>query len=245
VTNHKEWFEQWFDSPYYHVLYSERNEKEAQLFLDKLINHLDPTVDAKILDVACGKGRHSVYLNQKGFDVTGFDLSPENIEYDLQFENDKLTFFKHDMREIFRINYYDYVFNLFSSFGYFSNERDNAKTIEAHAYSLKPGGKLVLDYLNASKVRATFIPESDKTIKGITFHLSKKIEGCCVVKAIDFTDRGQHYNFHERLWLYSKNDFEKFFSGLNLKLTDTFGDYQLNAFEKQSSDRLIMIAEKK
>src|SRR5439155_8599597 len=118
-------FESWFNSPYYHVLYKERNEKEAHSFLDMLIHFLRPMPGAKILDVACGKGRHSLYLNQKGFNVTGFDLSPENIDYDLQFQNDTLSFFRHDMREIFRVNHFDYVFNLFSSFGYFKEESDN------------------------------------------------------------------------------------------------------------------------
>src|SRR6185295_20361703 len=93
----KEWFESWFDSPYYHILYKERNEKEAQLFLDNIISFLKPSPGARILDVACGKGRHAIYLNKKGFDVTGFDLSHESVQYDLQFQNEKLSFYLHDM----------------------------------------------------------------------------------------------------------------------------------------------------
>ena len=240
----KEWFESWFDSPYYHVLYKERNEQEAQSFLDHLIEYLHPLPDARILDVACGKGRHSLYLNRKGFTVTGFDLSPENIEYDMQFENEKLSFFKHDMREIFRINYFDYVFNLFSSFGYFEKERDHEKTIYAHAASLKPGGTLVLDYMNSKKVIKHLVPDQVKTINNIKFHISKKIESGSVIKKISFSDGGTDFEFNERLWLFYKDDFENDFPKYGLVIEGIFGDYNLNSFDEEKSERLIIIAKK-
>jgi len=244
VSSKKEWFESWFDSPYYHVLYKERNEQEAQSFLDNLIQYLHPDPGARILDVACGKGRHSLYLNRKGFTVTGFDLSPENIEYDMQFENEKLSFFKHDMREIFRINYFDFVFNLFSSFGYFEKERDHEKTIYAHSASLKPEGILVLDYMNSEKVSKHLVADQDKTINNITFHINKKIEGGTVKKKISFSDNGNDFEFHERLWLFTKKDFKKYFSKYNLVINGIFGDYDLNSFDEKKSDRLIIIAKK-
>lgn len=244
MSTKKEWFESWFDSPYYHVLYKERNEKEAQSLLDHLIHFLKPVPGATILDVACGKGRHSLYLYQKGFTVTGFDLSPENIEHNKQFENDRLSFFKHDMREVFRRNYFDYVFNLFSSFGYFEKENENAKTIFANAASLKPGGTLVLDYMNSLKVQNTLIPDQQKTIDGITFHISKKIEHGNVIKRVKFYDRGEDHEFFERVFLFSRKDFEKYFADAHLHVTDVFGDYELNPFDENKSDRLILIAKK-
>ena len=73
------WFESWFDTPYYHILYKERNDDEAQLLMDNLTQYLNLPEEAKILDLACGKGRHSIYLNQLGFDVTGADLSTNSI----------------------------------------------------------------------------------------------------------------------------------------------------------------------
>ena len=240
----KKWFESWFDSPYYHVLYRERDEKEAKLFLDNLILFLKPLPGAKILDVACGKGRHSVYLNQKGFDVAAFDLSPENIEFDQQFENEKLSFFLHDMRNLFRINYYDFVFNLFTSFGYFEKENDNVKTIFASAQSLKPGGMLVIDYMNSEKVKTSIIQDQSKKINGIEFHIHKKIEDGFVMKKISFTDKGKFYEFSERLSLLGKPDFENYFSRYNLSITNSFGDYNLNAYDEKTSDRLILIAKK-
>lgn len=244
VDSNKEWFERWFDSPYYHVLYKERDEQEAQLFLDHLIEFLKPFAGAQILDVACGKGRHAVYLNKKGFAVTGFDLSPENIEYTLPFENDRLTFFNHDMRKLFRTNFFDYVLNLFSSFGYFENETDNSKTIYANANSLKPGGILVVDYLNSVKVKNTLVANEKKTINGIKFHISRNIESGNVIKKINFSDLGQDYEFYERLCLFERKDFEKYFAECHLQVTNVFGDYDLNEFDERKSNRLILIAKK-
>src|SRR3569832_2055408 len=210
----KPWFETWFASPYYHILYKERDEKEAQLFLDRLINTLHPAANAKILDVACGKGRHSIYLNKKGFNVSGFDLSEENIDYDKQFENEKLSFHVHDMREVFRENYFDYVFNLFSSFGYFDSDKDNADTISAHARALKPKGLLVLDYMNSTHVCSCFIPSQRKTIEGIKFTVNKKIKDKKIIKQISFSDKGKDYSFEERLRIFYLEDFKKLLSQL-------------------------------
>ncbi len=79
MENHP-WFKDWFNSPYYHQLYFNRDEKEAAAFIDKLINYLQPAPNASMLDVACGKGRHSIHLAEKGFDVTGIDLSEDSIK---------------------------------------------------------------------------------------------------------------------------------------------------------------------
>lgn len=240
----EEWFERWFDSPYYHVLYQGRDESEARSFLDHLVDFLHPATGAKMLDVACGKGRHSIYLYKKGFDVTGFDLSPENLVCNIRYKKERLAFFQHDMREVFRINYFDYVLNLFSSFGYFKDEGDNAKTIYANATALKPGGFLVLDYMNSSRVKKMLVTEEEKTINGIAFHISKKIENRRVIKKINFNDHDHPYEFYEQLCLFGLADFEKYFSTAQLTIIHVFGDYNLNAFNEDTSERLILIAKK-
>lgn len=95
----KAWYASWFDTPYYHILYKDRDYDEAQLFIDNLTHYLNIAEDATILDVACGKGRHAIYLNSLGYDVVGTDLSSNSIEEAKAFENEKLHFEVHDMRE--------------------------------------------------------------------------------------------------------------------------------------------------
>jgi SAM-dependent methyltransferase len=239
-----DWFETWFDSPYYHILYKNRDHHEAELFLDALIRFINPLPDARILDVACGKGRHSLYLNKKGFEVTGFDLSDESIQYDKQFENEKLDFYLHDMREIFRSNYFDIVLNLFSSFGYFEKERDNIRCLIANSTALKTNGIFVFDYFNAKKIRAIGNSVSEKTINGIKFHIDKCIEDHFIEKKISFNDQGNNFNFAEQLLLVEKHDLEKYFINAKLEITNCFGNYSLDPFDENNSDRLILIAKK-
>ena len=73
MTIKKKWFQSWFDTSYYHTLYKHRDDKEAQMFMKNLVRHLEIDSDQHILDLACGKGRHSIFLNQLGFNVTGVD----------------------------------------------------------------------------------------------------------------------------------------------------------------------------
>jgi SAM-dependent methyltransferase len=241
--DNSDWFETWFDSPYYHILYKHRDEVEAEFFLDTLIDFIKPPHEATILDVACGKGRHSIYLNKKGYDVTGFDLSAESILFDKQFENDKLTFYLHDMREVFRSNYYDIVLNLFSSFGYFDKERDNIRCLIANSTSLKSGGIFVFDYINADKLKSCE-SKINKVVDGIDFHIHKFVDGNFIRKTISFTDKGRSFTFREQLLLADKEKLEEYFELAGLKISHCFGNYKLDAFDRNKSERLILIAGK-
>ncbi|MGZ3903933.1 MAG: class I SAM-dependent methyltransferase, partial [Bacteroidia bacterium] len=170
-----QWFECWFDSPYYHLLYGKRDEKEAGFFIDNLLKKLELPAHARCWDLNCGKGRHSLYLNKKGFDVTGTDLSEESIKYALQFENEHLHFYKHDMRGLFYSNYFDAVFNFFTSFGYFKSKHDDDKVFQSVYNSLKHRGVFVMDYFNLNaKVRCSLLSE-EKTIEGVKFKTQKRI----------------------------------------------------------------------
>ncbi len=240
----KNWFEIWFDSPYYHILYKERDEEEAENFLDNLINKLQLKSQQRILDVACGKGRHSVYLNKKEFDVCGYDLSEQSIRHNLELENETLHFYLHDMREVFRINYFDLVLNLFSSFGYFDNAHDNYRCLQSHAAALKKGGILVLDYFNTEKIRVTKQQDYEKTVDGIIFHIHKKLIGNRIIKEIRFEDEGREYFFEEHVNLFDKTEFEKFFNRIGLTLQATCGNYALDSYNPLTSERMIFIVKK-
>ena len=180
----REWFRDWFNSEYYHKLYFERDEKEAQQFIDQLIHYFKIPAGCRILDVACGRGRHARYLASLGYDVTGFDISPESIKYARQFESDNLHFYEHDMRLPFWTNYFDFTFNFFTSFGYFATLRENALAISTMAKSIKKNGLLVVDYLNVHYVEDRLVPEEIKCVNGTDFqnhrwqdleHFSKRL----------------------------------------------------------------------
>jgi len=244
--NSDNWFEEWFDSPYYHMLYRHRSHEEAQRFIHALVKHLNVEPGSNVLDLACGKGRHSKALFDLGLRVTGVDLSPASIDDALKMERDGLEFFVHDMRCPFRINYFQYTFNLFTSFGYFDSVRDEHKAIVSAAVGLQKGGKLVIDYFNANVVRKLVLdnPEGSDEFEGVLFNWKKTIENNRVIKTITINDAGRVCVFKESVRLLSRKDFEELLKN-DFDLSEVFGDYQLHEFDAEQSPRLIMIAVKK
>ncbi len=239
-----EWFASWFDTPYYHILYKNRDHEEAQRFIDKLIAHLSPAPKAKMLDLACGKGRHSIYLAEKGFDLTGVDLSAASIQYARQFETPQLSFFTHDVRAPFRTNYFDYIFNFFTSFGYFEKDRDHFKTLKNIALGLQPKGIFVIDFLSVPFALARLKATETQTIDGIQFFIERVFKDGYIVKTISFTDKGQDFQFQEKVRGFQEADFLAYFEQLGLKHLHTFGNYELEPYQSEDSPRLILIAQK-
>ena len=241
----KEWFAEWFDSPYYHILYKNHDETEAKTALDNLLNTMSLPTEARILDLACGKGRHSKYLAEKGFDVTGLDISMASIAFARQFEHEHLTFYQHDMRLPFRMNYYDAVMNMFTSFGYFKTDADHLKTLINVSKGLRKDGLFLLDFFNANWVRDNLVVKAEKTVDGLTFHLHKSIRKGYVYKTVDFKTGGRHFEFREKVRLFDLQDFQNLFDKAGLELIKTFGSYALEPYDPQVSKRLILLARKK
>ncbi|MCP9769372.1 class I SAM-dependent methyltransferase [Lacihabitans sp. LS3-19] len=239
-----EWFAEWFDTPFYHILYKSRGENEAQKFIDNLAEKLNFSSDWQYCDMACGKGRHAIYLNSKNFEVTGLDLSPNNIWHAQCAENEKLQFHEHDIRDTFRPEYFDVMLNLFTSFGYFENQEENQKAVKAMSNSLKSGGILVLDYMNSRKAIEGFNSHYEKTVDGIQFNINKRIEFGFIFKNISFENEGKNHKYEERVKLLFLEDFKHFFEASNLTLIDVYGDYELNPYQDLASDRMIMVCKK-
>jgi SAM-dependent methyltransferase len=234
------WFASWFDSPYYHILYIERNFREAQLFMDNLTHYLNMDEGSKVLDLACGKGRHSIYLNQLGYDVLGVDLSENSIEIAKKNTNESLHFQVHDMRNPFEEKY-DAIFNLFTSFGYFENEEDNLKTLISIKESLSEYGFGVIDFMNVNQVIANLVENETKTVDEIDFKIKRYVLDGYIFKEIDFEDKGNKYHFTEKVRAFTLADFQELMDKAGIFLLDTFGDYKLKKFHKNDSERLIMI----
>ncbi|GIZ10543.1 class I SAM-dependent methyltransferase [Flavobacterium sp. UMI-01] len=234
------WFSSWFDTPYYHILYKERNYREAQLFMDNLTHYLNLPEKAKVLDLACGKGRHAIYLNQLGYDVLGADLSENSIKEAAKNSNAYLHFKVHDMREPFD-DKFDAIFNLFTSFGYFENDDDNLTTLKAIKNSLTDYGFAVIDFMNVNQVINCLVPQEIKTVDGIDFHIKRYVKDGHIFKEIDFEDQGQKFHFTEKVKALTLEDFQNMMDEAGIYLLDIFGDYKLKKFHKTESERLIMI----
>lgn len=239
------WFESWFDSPYYHLLYSNRDFTEAEFFIQNLVKSLDLSHQEKVLDLACGKGRHAFFLSQFGLDVTGLDLAANSISEAQKLSHKKLHFGVHDMREVYPNQQFDVIFNLFTSFGYFDGEKENIKVLEAIHKMLNPSGKLVIDFMNATKVIRDLVSDEIKTVESTRFSLKRFYDGKHIFKTIDFDAENQHFSFTERVQALKFSDFKKLVEQTGFELENTYGDYALNPFDEENSPRLILIARKK
>jgi len=234
------WYATWFDTPYYHILYKNRDDKEAHDFMSNLTRKLKLKKGARILDVACGRGRHSIYLNKIGFNVTGIDLSLNNIDYAKTYENDALSFLRHDMCEPLETSF-DAVFNLFTSFGYFEKDEDNIKAVKAMKANMKANAYGVIDFLNINYTLQHLKPHEIKTIEGIDFEIEKWVENGYLFKRINFGVDNEKHTYTERLKCIGLNLFKSYLEQAGLQLEAAYGNYQLQRFDKLKSERLILV----
>jgi cyclopropane fatty-acyl-phospholipid synthase-like methyltransferase len=241
------WFEEWFDSPLYEKLYVDRDEKEAARLIQLLEETLPLDEKSKVLDLGCGRGRHSINLYEKGYKVTGIDLSEQAIETAREKAAnqglDGLSFKVCDMRNPLPETF-DAIVNLFTTFGYFLSDEENASVFDSVRKMLKPGGIFVLDFLNAEKVRNSFQPDDEGEFHGIHYEIERYIDDNAVHKEITFSgekvDGQQKYS--ERVKLYGLPWFEREMKKRDLKIDHVFGDYDGNEFDPKTSPRLLIIS---
>lgn len=240
------WYQQWFSSPFYHKLYFERDEQEASAFIDKLISRLQPVAGSRMLDVACGKGRHSKFLASHGFDVTGIDISFSSIAAAQEYEKDNLHFFVHDMRLPFWGNYFQYAFNFFTSFGYFKTRREHDNAIRTIAQSLQPDGRFVIDYLNVHYSEQHIVASQLKTIGDSHYEINRWDDDTHFYKKITVSDPSlkEPMSYTEKVAKFSLGDFTDMLSFQGLQVQEVYGDYDFNPYDTHKTPRLIIIAEK-
>jgi len=241
----QQWFSAWFDSSHYHKLYGHRDEAEAARFIDALVARLEPRREARMLDLGCGAGRHANYLASKGFRVTGLDLAAGSVQ-EAAKQGAAARFVRHDMREPFGDAAYDYIFNFFTSFGYFDTLNEHLAVVWNLARALEPGGELVMDYLNVRHAEAGLTPREVKTIDEVTYRITRWADARHFFKSIVIEDPrlDAPVRHVERVAKFTLRDFECLFAINGLSLEDVRGDYALSAYDARESPRLILIARK-
>lgn len=243
--NQKEiWYKSWFDTEYYHLLYQYRDDHEARGFMSNILHHLNPEPKSKVLDLACGRGRHARFMSERDLEVTGLDLSENNIQFASRFERDNLRFIQGDMSEDIGTADYDFIFNLFTSFGYFEKPEQSSQAMQNIAKALKPGGKLVIDFMNVEKVRLGLVKEEEMLEGCVKFRVRRFIRDGFIIKDIRVSDGDEQDRYEERVQMLDLESFESMMKSAGLELKECFGDFDLNPFSEGTSERLIMIAER-
>ncbi|MCI0449072.1 MAG: class I SAM-dependent methyltransferase [Chlorobi bacterium] len=262
----QQWFKKWFNTQEYSDLYKHRDETDAKKIVSLILKNIKLKKDSKVLDLACGNGRHSVLFAKKGFKVLGIDLSPflisqakGKLKTDYKKFKNNLRFEIRDMRGIRRKNEFDLVVNLFTSFGYFEKDSENFRVIKSISSSLKKGGHFFLDFLNPPYLKRNLVP-FDMTgaksylkstgnpniiiqVREIKAGFVKK--NILILKNLKNSKYPQIYNFYEKIKLYSLSDLRRVFNSSGLKIKKVFGNYYGSKYEPVKSERLIILAQKK
>jgi SAM-dependent methyltransferase len=247
TTKKAPWYREWFESPHYDLLYAGRDRREAEKFIEGLMERLSLPKDTEVLDVGCGSGRHAVTLANLGYRVTGIDQSARMIREATRHSHGNPRFLRHDMREPFPLGGFGLVVNLFTSFGFFATRAEHDRSIDNMSAALAPHGHLVLDYLNADHVAANLVPEETIERDGSVFRIERSIDDDCIRKKIRISDKqsGEVLLFEENVRAFRLTDFADMFSHCGLHITEVFGDYDWHTFHPTGSPRLVMMAEKR
>lgn len=244
------WYVNWFSSKLYLELYKHRNEDDARNLINLLQRTLPLIKGDKILDVCCGAGRYSIEFARRGFNVTGFDLSKFLISEAKKTSKNipekfvKVNFLNKDMRKFDFKKSFDIAANLFTSFGYFTEDEENFLVFKNVSASLKKNGYFVFDFLNGNYLKKNIVPYDKKIFQGKEFISKRRIEGDFVHKEISIKSGSRKIRYEEVLKLYDIETLKKAFRNNSLKVTHSFGDYYGNKYSKEKSQRLILIAQK-
>jgi SAM-dependent methyltransferase len=262
MTN--DWFAAWFNSPYYHLLYRHRDPAEADEFVQRLAPWLRtqlPTTPqpVRLLDLACGTGRHSHALARQGFATTGLDLAPDSIAQALAYRTDHTTsgpkappahFVVGDMRALpFTDQAFDVVLNLFTSFGYFEDPEENQQVIREISRCLAPGGLFILDHINRLPTAARLVKAEIIHREDVVFLISRAEDLHAgrhrLLKHIFVgTPPWQFEYFREEVATFTPSELESLCSAHGLRPVARFGNYDLEAYNEQTSDRMILVFRK-
>lgn len=238
-----EWYERSFGRDYL-LVYRHRDFQGATQEVHGMMEWLRLPASASILDLCCGMGRHALALAEAGYRVTGVDLSEVLLEEAMAHDTrGQVKFLRGDMRELPVDGPFDAVVNLFTSFGYFTDNEDNARVFQEIHRVLKPQGRFIVDFLNPSYVWQHLVPHSERVDGGTRIEERRRIENGFVKKAITLTDAsgGEQREYEERVRLYELADFRNMMDEAGLVIDQVHGSYDGAAYDEEQSKRMIMV----
>lgn len=238
-----EWYEESFGEDYL-LVYKHRDFGGARREVERMIGWLNLPQGAKVLDLCCGMGRHSLALAEAGYEVTGVDLSePLLCEARSQAGAKAVTWVRSDMRKLPLSGGFDAVVNLFTSFGYFEEDEEQIKVLREIHRMLKPGGKFIIDFLNPAYVIRHLVPHSVRKDGDYLIDESRRIDGGYVKKDIILTSKadGTPRQYHERVKLYPLETFREMLTKAGLRLDVVHGSYTEDEYDAETSARMIFL----
>jgi SAM-dependent methyltransferase len=242
-----EWFKDWFESEDYLSVYNHRDVNDAKKLINLILTNIKLSDSSNVLDLACGSGRHSILFAEKGFDVTGVDISKNLLtiaKKNCELKNLLVRFIEADIRKFYIDLKFSLVVNLFTSFGYFEKDEENFKVFKLAFNSLLIGGYFVFDFINKSYLINNLVPFSTIKVNNMLVEQRRKIENDTVIKEIKILKNDFTKIFTEYVKLYETRMIETQMENCGFKIIHKFGDYLGNEYNTEFSPRLILFAKK-
>ncbi|MCS7458774.1 methyltransferase domain-containing protein [Paenibacillus doosanensis] len=241
-----DWYRKSFGDDYL-LVYKHRDVEGAYQEVKKMIEWLQLPQGAKVLDLCCGMGRHSMALNDFGYSVTGIDLSDVLLaEADRLNERRQVRFLQGDMREVPLQESFDAVVNLFTSFGYFEQDEENERVLGEIARLLAPSGQFIVDFMNPDYVKRHLVPFSSRQEGFCTIEETRRIEDGFVRKTIVVSEQGSpERTYLEQVKLYGLEPFLAMLDRAGLEVSDVYGDYNASPYDRETSQRMIFVGRRK
>ena len=239
------WYKDWFRDSNYKVVYEHRDEFEAEEIIDLIEQTIGHQPERRVLDVGCGSGRHAILFAKRGYaDVTGIDLSPTLLQEAREQATRldlSIRFLERDMRDI-PDEAFDLAVNLFTSFGYFDTDEENATVIEnVTKHLIQNKGWFVIDFLNCHWVRQHLVSHDERVaLNGMHIEQTRWIENRRIEKRLLIRNAVEANEYIESVKLFDLNNFQNMFRTAGLTLQHVFGTYGGAPFSPDTSPRLIM-----
>lgn len=216
-----DWYEEFFGEEYL-LLYPHRDEEDASRLVGLLVRLLPWEAGWRVLDVACGTGRHAAWFHAQGGRVVGLDLSHQLLVR--AQGSTAVPLVRSDVRWIpIRPGMMDLTVNLFTSFGYFDDDDEHRRALTEMLATIRPGGWFVLDFLNADQIRRNLVRREDGAVDGTPVQIRRWLddEGRHVFKQIDVTGR----RLLERVRLFGAGELEAMLAEQGCRVIHRAGDY--------------------
>jgi SAM-dependent methyltransferase len=244
-----EWFEdESFWEQTYPFMFGEQRFLDAVDEAEKIVKLVE-IKGSKVLDLCCGPGRLSLAFADRGFAVTGVDRTEfllQKARTRAQSTGADIEWVRSDMRDFVRCESFDFIVNMFTSFGYFDDKSDDMKVLQNIFQSLKPGGSFLIDVMGKEILARIYQPTTSEVLDDGTklIHRHEVFDDWTRVRCewIHIKE-GIAKSFHFHHTIYSAGELKDRMEQTGFKNIQVYGDLDANPYD-QNAKRLILIGRK-
>ncbi len=226
-------------------LFNKKKIESAAQEIDLVVELLQLQAGAKILDLCCGIGRHSLELARRGFEVTGLDRTQSYLERartKAQDENLEVDLVLCDARRFCALEEFDAVINMYTAFGYFEEPSDDKRVLLNAYASLRPGGKLLIETMSKEVLAKIFQPRQWHESDGRIFLRETEVtqDWSWIDNRWILLENGRQKEFSFSHRLYCAAELKGLFRQCGFRSVEAFGDLTGAAYDHQAKGLVVL-----